>query len=69
MVHGGPEGLELVDLSEVKALAGQIRIRNYAAAVNPTDVVARNGTLAKYRKKPVALRAGNGCRGHCRPGG
>ena len=69
MVHGGPEVLELVDLSEVKALAGQIRIRNYAAAVNPTDVVARNGTLAKYRKKPAALRAGNGCRGHCRPGG
>ena len=69
MAHGGPEVLELVDLSEVKALAGQIRIRNYAAAVNPTDVVARNGTLAKYRKKPAALRAGNGCRGHCRPGG
>ena len=51
MVHGGPEVLELVDLSEVKALAGQIRIRNYAAAVNPTDVVARNGTLAKIQKK------------------
>ena len=51
MVHGGPEVLELVHLSEVKALAGQIRIRNYAAAVNPTDVVARNGTLAKIQKK------------------
>ena len=51
MVHGGPEVLELVDLPEVKALLGQIRIRNYAAAVNPTDVVARNGILAKIQKK------------------
>ena len=51
MVHGGPEVLELVDLSEVKALAGQIRIRNYAAAVIPTYVVTRNGTLAKIQKK------------------
>ena len=55
MAHGGPEVLELVDLSEVKALAGQIRIRNYAAAVNPTDVVARNGTLAKIQKKTRRL--------------
>ena len=51
MVHGGPEVLELVELPEVKALLGQIRIRNYAAAVNPTDVAARNGTLAKIQKK------------------
>ena len=29
---------------------GQIRIRNYAAAVNPTDVAARNGLMAEYQK-------------------
>ena len=42
MVHGGPEVLQVVDVPEVQAGPGQIRIRNYAAAVNPTDVVGRN---------------------------
>jgi NADPH:quinone reductase-like Zn-dependent oxidoreductase len=50
-VHGGPEVLELVDVPEVEAGPGQVRIRNYAAAVNPTDVVARNGMLAEMQKK------------------
>ena len=51
IVHGGPEVLELVDVPEVEAGPGQVRIRNYAAAVNPTDVVARNGMLAEMQKK------------------
>ena len=51
IVHGGPEVLELVDVPEVEAGPGQVRIRNYAAAVNPTDVAARNGMLAKMQKK------------------
>ena len=51
MVHGGPEVLEVVDVEEVTAGPGQIRIRNYAAAVNPTDIVARDGTRAKLQSQ------------------
>ena len=50
MKHGGPEALEVLEVPEVDAGPGQIRIRNYAAAVNPTDVAARNGLMAKYQK-------------------
>ena len=38
MKHGGPEALEILDVPEVDAGPGQIRIRNYAAAVNPIGV-------------------------------
>ena len=51
MVHGGPEVLQVVDVPEVQAGPGQVRIRNYAAAVNPTDVVGRNGMRAAQQKK------------------
>ena len=47
---GGPEMLRVVDLPEVHAGAGQVRIRVHAASVNPTDTSTRNGTRA------VALR-------------
>ncbi len=47
---GGPEVLRVVDLPEVHAGAGQVRIRVHAASVNPTDTSTRNGTRA------VALR-------------
>tara|TARA_B100001769_G_scaffold237477_1_gene202827 strand:- start:2103 stop:3041 length:939 start_codon:yes stop_codon:yes gene_type:complete len=50
MKHGGPEALEVLEVPEVDAGPGQIRIRNYAAAVNPTDVAARNGLMAEYQK-------------------
>jgi NADPH:quinone reductase len=50
MVHGGPEALEAVDLPEVHAGPGQVRIRIYAAAVNPTDTLARNGSRAEQQK-------------------
>jgi len=49
--HGGPEVLQVVDLPSVDAGPGQVRIRNYAAAVNPTDVVGRNGMRAEIQKK------------------
>ena len=49
--HGGPEVLEVLEVPEVQAGPGQIRIRNYAAAVNPTDVAARNGLMAEFQKK------------------
>ena len=51
MVHGGPEVLQVVDVPAVEAGPGQVRIRNYAAAVNPTDVVGRNGMRAEVQKK------------------
>ena len=47
---GGPEVLRVVDLPEVHAGAGQVRIRVHAASVNPADTSTRNGTRA------VALR-------------
>ena len=50
MVHGGPEVLEVVDLPEVHAGPGQVRVRVYAAAVNPTDTMARNGSRAEQQK-------------------
>ncbi len=49
-VHGGPEVLEVVDLPEVHAGAGQVRVRVHAAAVNPTDTMVRNGSRAEQQK-------------------
>jgi NADPH2:quinone reductase len=49
-VHGGPEALEVVDLPEVHAGPGQVRLRVHAAAVNPTDTMARNGSRAEQQK-------------------
>ncbi len=50
MTHGGPEVLEVVDVPETHAGPGQIRMRVYAAAVNPTDTMARNGSRAAQQK-------------------
>ena len=49
--HGGPEVLQVVELPSVDAGSGQVRIRNHAAAVNPTDIVGRNGMRAEVQKK------------------
>ena len=49
--HGGPEVLQVVELPSVEAGPGQVRIRNHAAAVNPTDIVGRNGMRAEIQKK------------------
>ena len=49
-VPGGPEVLEVVDLPEVHAGSGQMRIRVHAVAVNPTDTMARNGSRAEQQK-------------------
>ena len=50
MVHGGPDALVVVDVPEVYAGPGQIRIRVHAACVNPTDTMARNGSRAEQQK-------------------
>lgn len=44
---GDPDVLQVVDLPEVHAGHGEIRIRVYAAAVNPTDLMLRNGSRAE----------------------
>ena len=44
---GGPEVLRVVDLPEMHAGAGEVRIRVHAAAVNPTDTYTRKGSRAE----------------------
>ena len=48
---GGPEALQVVDLPEVHAAPGEVRIRVHAAAVNPTDTFVRNGARAEALQK------------------
>lgn len=48
--HGAPEVLQVVDVPEVHAGPGEVRIRVHAATVNPTDVAVRNGTRAERQK-------------------
>jgi NADPH:quinone reductase len=50
MTQGGPEVLQIVDVPEVHAGPGQVRLRVHAAAVNPTDTMARNGARAEQQK-------------------
>ena len=47
---GDPTVLQLIDLPEVHAGAGEVRIRVHAATVNPTDLVLRNGARAEQMK-------------------
>jgi NADPH:quinone reductase len=50
LTFGGPEVLQVIDLPEIHAGPGQVRIRNYAATVNPTDTFLRNGSRAEQLK-------------------
>ena len=47
---GGPEVLQVVDLPEVHAGPGEVRVRVSAATVNPTDTYLRNGARAAALK-------------------
>ncbi|MGE3245320.1 MAG: NADP-dependent oxidoreductase [Beijerinckiaceae bacterium] len=47
---GGPDVLQVVDLPEVHAGPGEVRIRVHAATVNPTDLMSRNGSRAEQLK-------------------
>ncbi len=49
--YGGPEVLEILDIPEVHAGPGQLRIRNRAATVNPADIMSRTGLLAAQQKE------------------
>jgi NADPH2:quinone reductase len=53
--YGGPENLEVIDVDEVNAGNGEIRIRVCAAAVNPTDVMVRNGGHAERQKQGMDI--------------
>jgi NADPH:quinone reductase-like Zn-dependent oxidoreductase len=44
--YGGPDALEVVELPEPHAGPGEVRLRVRAAAGNPTDTLARDGTRA-----------------------
>ncbi len=48
--QGGPEVLQVIDVPEVHAGPGEVRIRVHAATVNPTDVGARDGRRAEQQK-------------------
>jgi NADPH:quinone reductase-like Zn-dependent oxidoreductase len=48
--YGGPEVLQVLDVPEVHAGPGEVRIRVHAATVNPTDVAVRNGMRAERQK-------------------
>lgn len=48
--YGGPEALQVVDVPEEHAGEGRIRLRVHAAAVNPTDTLARDGSRAEQQK-------------------
>ncbi len=52
---GGPEALHLLDVPEVHAGPGEVRLAVRAAAVNPTDTYARNGTYAQHPKAPEGM--------------
>lgn len=48
--YGGPDALELVDLPEVHAGPGEVRLRVHAVTVNPTDTYVRNGDRAEAQQ-------------------
>ena len=52
---GGPEALQVVDLPEVHAGPGEVRLRVHAAAVNPTDTFVRGGARAEALRKQGPL--------------
>jgi NADPH:quinone reductase-like Zn-dependent oxidoreductase len=44
---GDPEVLQVIDLPEMHAAAGEVRIRVHASTVNPTDTYLRKGARAE----------------------
>jgi NADPH:quinone reductase-like Zn-dependent oxidoreductase len=56
--YGGPEVLEVFEVDEPHADAGQVRIAVRAAGVNPFDAKVRSGAMQQMM--PVAFPAGTG---------
>jgi NADPH:quinone reductase-like Zn-dependent oxidoreductase len=46
--YGPPEVLEMVELPDLTAQPGQVRVRVEAASVNPADTLFRNGGVAAH---------------------
>jgi NADPH:quinone reductase-like Zn-dependent oxidoreductase len=59
--HGGPEVLEIAEVEEPHAAAGQVRIRVHAAGVNAADWKMRDGAFSGG--EPLAKPAGVGLDG------
>jgi NADPH:quinone reductase-like Zn-dependent oxidoreductase len=47
---GDPEVLEVMNLPDVAPGKGEIKVENYASAVNPTDIVSRSGLIKQFLK-------------------
>jgi NADPH:quinone reductase-like Zn-dependent oxidoreductase len=47
---GDPEVLEVIKLPDVATGKGEIKVENYASAVNPTDIVSRSGLIKQFIK-------------------
>ncbi len=48
--YGGPEALRVLELPDPETGSGTVRIRVHAAAVSPTDTLARNGARAEAQR-------------------
>jgi NADPH:quinone reductase len=48
--YGGPDALRVLDLPDPQTGPGEVRIRVHAAAVNPTDTLARSGARAAAQR-------------------
>jgi NADPH2:quinone reductase len=49
--YGGPEALQVVELPDPPIRPGHVRIRVAAAAVSPTDTLARSGARAESQRE------------------
>ena len=47
---GDPEVLEVMKLPDVTTGHNEIKVENYASAVNPTDIVSRSGLIKQFLK-------------------
>jgi len=70
--YGGPELLQEVDLPAETLAAGRVRLRATAAALKPTDTLARSGLYSTTGRPEEAVEVpGHGRRRSCdrgRPG-
>ena len=50
--YGPAHVLQVLDLPELNAGQGEVRVKVYAAAINPTDILSRTGA----RRAPMEKR-------------